>query len=67
MSGGIIEEWPGDAEASPNERVVMWRCVGMTQGHWCNYLMTDTEMQAHRFDLGCPRCKTPFADFVLDT
>jgi len=27
-------------------------------------LVIDTEMQAHKFELGCPRCKTPFADFV---
>ena len=47
----------------PNERIVMWRCNGTIDGRWCDYRMTDTEMQAHRFDLGCPRCKQSFADF----
>ena len=49
----------------PHERVVMWRCNGAINGQWCDYRMTDTEMQAHRFDLGCPRCKQSFADFSL--
>jgi len=53
-------------ETNPVERIVMWKCVGMHQGEWCKYLMTNTEMQAHKFDLGCPRCKTPFADFIQD-
>jgi len=47
------------------ERVVMWRCNGTINGKRCDYRMTDIEMQAHMFDLGCPRCKSSFADFSL--
>jgi len=39
---------------SPVDRLVMWRCNGAIRGKWCDYRMTDTEMQAHKFDLGCP-------------
>ena len=46
------------------ERIVMWRCVGVHNREWCDYLMTNIEMQAHKFDLGCPRCKLPFAYFI---
>ena len=48
------------------ESVATWRCTGYAKTGWCNYLITDTEMQAHKFDLGCPRCKKPFADFELE-
>ena len=43
---------------------VTWKCVGMYKGSWCNYLITDIEIKSHRFDLGCPRCKTAFSDFI---
>lgn len=29
----------------------------------CNYIITDVEYQALRFDYGCPRCKNPFRHF----
>jgi hypothetical protein len=30
---------------------------------YCNWLMSETEYNAHRFDLGCPRCHTSFIEF----
>ena len=38
-----------------------WRCPNPG----CQYVITDTEMQVVRYDFGCPRCKTPLANFIL--
>lgn len=38
-----------------------WRCPNPN----CKYIITDTEMQAFRYDVGCPKCKTPLKKFIF--
>ena len=37
----------------------VWQCP------YCKYVVTDTEMQYFRYNYGCPRCFTSFAEFVF--
>ena len=36
-----------------------WKCPT------CGYIITDTEMQAFKFDYGCQRCGLSFSNFIL--
>lgn len=37
----------------------MWKCQN------CGYLVIDIQMQAFKYDYGCPRCEASFSEFTL--
>ena len=50
-----------------SDKKIIWRCSGYDTAlnQWCGYIMTNLEMQSHKFDLGCPRCGSSFGDFKV--
>lgn len=59
MTGGANEDEESVEPGGQNEGVAMWRC----HGYKCAFIMTDIEMQSHRYDVGCPKCGCSFKFF----